>query len=175
METQTWAREMALYGKWQNDSLFGLCGNLSEEARSEDRGMFFGSILATLDHALMVDVALRAFFADDQPPTDFDPNRRVHTGFEALREARSDFDVSLLARIDSEAADWLDQPLTFESERLAGTISLPRLFYAAQMFNHGTHHRSQVTAELHRMGIDYGITDLPYNPLSQFWSAARRT
>jgi hypothetical protein len=25
-----------------------------------------------------------------------------------------------------------------------------------------------VTAELHRMGIDYGSTDLPYNPLSQY-------
>jgi hypothetical protein len=25
-----------------------------------------------------------------------------------------------------------------------------------------------VTAELHRMGIDYGNTDLPYNPLSQY-------
>jgi uncharacterized damage-inducible protein DinB len=36
------------------------------------------------------------------------------------------------------------------------------------MFNHQTHHRSQVTAMLRQMGIDYGNTDLPANPLSQF-------
>jgi uncharacterized damage-inducible protein DinB len=36
------------------------------------------------------------------------------------------------------------------------------------MFNHETHHRSQVTSALTQMGIDYGNTDLPYNPLSQY-------
>ena len=46
--------------------------------------------------------------------------------------------------------------------------TVPRQFYMMQMFNHGTHHRSQVTAALHRMGIAYGNTDLPYNPLSQY-------
>jgi uncharacterized damage-inducible protein DinB len=33
-----------------------------------------------------------------------------------------------------------------------------------QLFNHQTHHRSQATSELHKLGIDYGSTDLPYNP-----------
>jgi len=44
----------------------------------------------------------------------------------------------------------------------------PRQFPLMQMFNHGTHHRSQVTSALHTMGIDYGSNDLPYNPLSQY-------
>ncbi|YAF94156.1 MAG: DinB family protein [Nodularia sp. CChRGM 3473] len=35
------------------------------------------------------------------------------------------------------------------------------------MFNHQTHHRSQITSELHKMGIDYGCTDLPYNPYNE--------
>ena len=65
--------------------------------------------------------------------------------------------------------DWLDEELPYTRPGWDHVAQVPRKGFAMQMFNHATHHRSQVTAELHRMGIDYGITDLPYNPLSRWW------
>ena len=33
-----------------------------------------------------------------------------------------------------------------------------------QMFNHQTHHRGQATALLMQLGVDPGITDIPWLP-----------
>jgi len=32
------------------------------------------------------------------------------------------------------------------------------------MFNHGTHHRGQLTTLMKQVGIDPGVTDLPWLP-----------
>ena len=169
MNTQAWAREMALYNKWQNEALYGHCAALSDEDRTADRGMFMGSILNTLDHILIVDMALLNYFAHGQSPAGFDPDKRVHETWDALAKARTAFDDDLLALIDSQAPDWLDETIPYARPGWDHVAEVPRQVFAMQMFNHGTHHRSQVTSELHKMGVDYGITDLPYNPLSQFW------
>ena len=42
-----YARTMAAYNKWQNDSLSAAAGTLDDAARKKDRGAFFGSIHAT--------------------------------------------------------------------------------------------------------------------------------
>ncbi|HEY6878781.1 MAG TPA: DinB family protein, partial [Polyangiales bacterium] len=41
---------------------------------------------------------------------------------------------------------------------------IPRYLLVAQMFNHQTHHRGQLTTLLTQMGIDVGSTDLPWMP-----------
>ena len=169
MTAKAWAREMALYNKWQNETLFELCDGLSDKDRKADRGMFFGSLHRTLDHILMVDHVLKGFTVDGMPEAfAFDPNKRLHEEFLQLRAARVAFDQDMLDLIDTHAEDWLDTTLTFTSDRLGRERTVPRRFYCMQMFNHATHHRSQVTAELHKMGIDYGSTDLPFNPYSQY-------
>jgi len=43
------------------------------------------------------------------------------------------------------------------------------------MFNHQTHHWNQITTELHKIGIDYGVTDMPYNPDARTSSCADET
>jgi len=168
MTAKAWALEMALYNKWQNEKLYGLCGGLEDAARKAERGMFFGSIHRTLDHILMVDRVLWHLAMTGEPIKGFDPGRRLYDDFPPLREARSAFDEDAIAEIRARPIVWLDEVITTYNERLARDRSFPRQFPLMQMFNHGTHHRSQVTAELHRMGIDYGNTDLPYNPLSQY-------
>lgn len=170
MNSKEWSREMALYTKWQNETLYGHCDRLSDSGRKKDRGMFFGSVHRTLDHILMVDTLLRDFFVMGTPPTQFEPEKEVYSVYEDLARARATFDQDLLALIESNADDWLDDLFTFDSERKGGPVTLPRKFYCMQMFNHGTHHRSQITSELHKMGIDYGNTDMPFNPYSQYWS-----
>jgi uncharacterized damage-inducible protein DinB len=149
MRTKEWALEMALYSKWQNEQLTGLCDALGDAARRQDRGMFFGSIHATLDHILMVDRVLWGFASTGEPIRNFDPKAKLFEDFAALKCERRVF-------------------ISFHHPRLGRQRTHTGQFPLMQMFNHGTHHRSQITAELHRMGIDYGSTDLPYNPLSQY-------
>ena len=166
--TKAWALEMALYSRWQNGRLFELCDALSDEHRKRDRGMFFGSIQRTLDHILMVDRVLWDFTLSGQPPRDWDPNRKVTDDYALLTQERIAFDAMLLEQLRMQPRTWLDETISYHHPRLGRERSHPRQFPLMQLFNHGTHHRAQVTAELHKLGIDYGSTDLPYNPLSQY-------
>jgi len=163
------AREMALYNKWQNKKLYGLCAELSEAERMADRGMFFGSIHHTLDHILLIDELLWPFIVTGERPFSMpDPKQVRIPDVAELTARRAAFDAAVLAHLDTVSADWFDETFDFYHEPLKRNRSIPRQLYVTQMFNHATHHRSQVTSELHRMGIDYGNTDLPYNPLSQY-------
>src|SRR4051812_46954433 len=166
--TKDWALEMALYSKWQNEKLIGLCDGLGDAARCQDRGMFFGSIHATLDHILMVDRVLWAFASTGEPIRNFDPDTKLFDDYEALKRERLAFDDRIIEEIRAHPPDWLDRTISFHHPRLGRQRTHPSQFPLMQMFNHGTHHRAQITAEMHRMGIDYGNTDLPYNPLSQY-------
>ena len=168
MSTKEWALEMALYSKWQNEKLTGLCDALSDQDRTRDRGLYFRSIHRTLDHILMVDRVLWDFTLSGQPPRDWDPNRKVTDDYATLREARTAFDAMVIDTLRLQPKTWLDEIVSYHHPRLGRARSHPRQFPLMQMFNHGTHHRAQVTAALHGMGIDYGNTDLPYNPLSQY-------
>ncbi len=47
------AAELSRYNQWQNEKLFGVLAALPPEELTRDRGMFFGDMLATLDHIPM--------------------------------------------------------------------------------------------------------------------------
>lgn len=157
------AVELARYNQWQNEKLYEIVAALPPAEVTRARGMFFGDILATLDHMLMVETHLLAYIEAGAMPSVFDPNRRIETEFEALRAARQRMDATFRARCENAPPQWFDEVIVMPNGR-----RLPRSFWWAQLFNHATHHRSQVTSELTHMGIDYGSTDMPYNPLTQF-------
>ena len=46
---------MARYNRWQNASLYAAADSLSDEERRKDRGAFFKSIHASLNHLLWAD------------------------------------------------------------------------------------------------------------------------
>ena len=115
---RTMAIEMARYNRWQNETLYDHCATLGEAALARDEGLFFGSILATLDHILHVDRVLVRYLHEGRPPADFDPHQRVHEDFAALRAARETFDTDLEALIRDAPAGWLAEEFRFHSERL---------------------------------------------------------
>ncbi|MDP2124410.1 MAG: DinB family protein [Parvibaculum sp.] len=157
------AVELARYNQWQNEKLYEIVAGLAPEEIARPRGMFFGDILATLDHMLMVETHLLAYIDAGAMPASFDPGRRIETEFENLRAARIGMDARLRMKCEEAEPQWFDEVIVMPSGR-----ALPRGFWWAQLFNHATHHRSQVTSELTHMGLDYGSTDMPYNPLTQF-------
>ena len=158
---------MALYNQWQNEILFKICDELSDDQRRLNRGMFFGSIFKTLNHIIHVDETIHIFI-DTKILPQFDPSFIPYPEYDELRAARFEFDKNLVNESQTCSQAWLDEIFEFWSERLKRNRSVPRSFYHVQMFNHQTHHRSQVTSELHKMGIDYGSTDLPHNPYYEF-------
>ncbi|WP_242027641.1 DinB family protein [Cyanobacterium aponinum] len=157
---------MALYNKWQNENLFTICDNLAHNQIHLDRGMFFNSIFKTLNHIIHVDQIIYAFIYTKALPK-FDVNFIPYPEYLQLKVARFKFDEQLVQESQKCSQDWLDEIFEFWSEKLQKNRTIPRAFYYLQMFNHQTHHRSQITSELHKMGIDYGCTDLPYNPYYQ--------
>ena len=166
MITPQYLVELAAYNEWQNSVVFNLCAELSDEARKLDRRMFFRSLHDTLDHILCIDrLILRYVDAGAPPPLSLE---RQCDEFEELRSERVRFDAELRSRASAVEAAWLLEEIVIHSERLQRERRFPRGFLFTQMFNHQTHHRSQVTTHLHLMGIDYGSTDLPYNPNSLF-------
>ena len=68
MITTDYVRTMSRYATWQNESVFGAADSLDEAARREDRGAFFGSIHATLNHLLWGNQIWMSRFADTPSP-----------------------------------------------------------------------------------------------------------
>jgi len=158
---------MSLYNKWQNETIFGICDELTNEERTRSRGMFFDSIFNTLNHIILIDQIIHRFIQTKVPP-DVDLKTIPYPSYEELKLARFAFDKKLIQESQSTSQAWLDEMFEFWSERLKKHRRVPRGFYYMQMFNHQTHHRSQITSEFHKMGVDYGSTDLPYNPYYDF-------
>ena len=55
MLTVEWMQAMARYNAWQNGNIYNTADQLDEAARRQERGAFFGTIHATLNHLLWAD------------------------------------------------------------------------------------------------------------------------
>jgi uncharacterized damage-inducible protein DinB len=167
MITPDFVKTMALYNKWQNESLFKLSDELDDDQLRQQRGMFFDSIFNTLNHIVHVDEAIHCLIHTKTFPQ-LDPRFIPYPEYPQLKAARLEFDEKLVQESRACSQEWLDEAFEIWSQRLNRTRQIPRSFYYMQLFNHQTHHRSQITSELHKMGIDYGSTDLPFNPYYTF-------
>jgi len=154
---------MAQYNEWMNRRLYASCATLPPDELTRDRGAFFGSIQATLDHIVYGDLSWLSRFTGvpADPPALGVP---LHADFTALRTAREALDRRLLAWAGDLADDWLRGTLTYTSQIDGLTRTVPRAVLATHLFNHQTHHRGQVTTLLSQVGIDPGATDLPFMP-----------
>jgi uncharacterized damage-inducible protein DinB len=154
--------ELALYNKWQNQTLYAICSGLSVATLDAEQScLFFGSLRLALDHIAHVDAALVGFIHTGEPQEDFHPGQPQFADFRALAHRRPYLDGEILNLVSSNGEEWLTSPVEFHSERLGRRRSFSRAFLLSQMFNHQTHHRSQATAALHELGYDYGPRTCP--------------
>lgn len=159
--------EMARYNKWQNETVFRLCDELDDRELRLERGAFFSGLFGILNHILHTDYMLMDFIERGEPPSRFDPNAQPCESYRELKMARFTLDDTIVGTMDDASTEWFDQVFSFYSKDLGRLRDRPRALFISQMFNHQTHHRSQATALLYGLGLDYGSTDLPANPLSQ--------
>lgn len=161
--TPTQVRMMAAYGAWMNDRLLAGCGRLSDADRRRDLGAFFKSVHGTFDHINYGDVAWMGRLTGSPMPS-----KRIG---EIMDESWSDLAARRRA-LDDQVAEWscsvteawLADSMSYVSVNDGKTRILPRWVLVTNMFNHGTHHRGQLTTLMKQLGIDPGVTDLPWLP-----------
>jgi uncharacterized damage-inducible protein DinB len=154
---------MARYSAWMNERLYAACAEMPAEERTRDRRAFFGSIHGTLNHLLWGDRMWLGRFAGpicDHPAFGADMFRN----FDELRRERQDTDTAMLQWTANLTQEWLDSTIEYTSKVDGKTRRLPAAVAAVHLFNHGTHHRGQLTALMKQADVEPGVTDLPWLP-----------
>lgn len=158
-------RSFARYNRWMNGKVYAAAARLDDAARKRDRGAFFGSIHAVMNHILVADRIWLGRLAGRVP----EPGHLGVDGIERLdQELASDFDTLRRERDHTDTAieTWVEA-LTVEAlasslqiHRRGATQEVPVWWIATQLFNHQTHHRGQISTLLFQAGQDPGVTDI---------------
>ena len=160
-----YARTMARYNRWQNDSLYRAADTLDDAARRLDRGAFFGSIHGTLNHILWGDRMWMHRFADTpRPAGKIADSPTAIEDWAELGAQRRAFDGAILDWATGLDPDWLDKDMDWVSSNGDRQFTMPRSLLVAHFFNHQTHHRGQVHAMLTAAGARPEDTDLIFMP-----------
>lgn len=153
--------QLARYNVWATARLLDAVAALPDSDYRRDVGLFFHSIHGTLNHLLVGEHLLWFVrFADGRSPT------------VALNAEVESDRAQLDARLREGAARWAPLIASFSPDRWNGTLdyitmrgmaaSLPFAATLAHVFNHGTHHRGQITAALTALGHPSPELDLVY-------------
>jgi len=152
----------ARYNEWANRRLYAAATTLSEEEWRADRGVFFRSMMGTLNHLLVADRIWQNRFTGEGPTYDR-LDAILHEDRPGLEAARRAEDERIVAWIDTLSEDDLAghftyRPITDPSREVTQPLA-PAL---AHFFNHQTHHRGQAHALLTGFGRDAPALDLIY-------------
>lgn len=163
MSPLVWARTLSAYNRWMNERLYACCAQLPDEERKRDRGAFFRSIHATLNHLLLGDrIWLGRFTSAPFAVRSLD--QELYTDFGELRAERERTD----REVDAWAASLTDADFLRTLRYTSFVNPAPRsiAFWVAvtHFFNHQAHHRGQLTTLLMQAGVDPGVTDLIWLP-----------
>jgi uncharacterized damage-inducible protein DinB len=163
-----YATTMAAYNRWQNEQLLSAADGLDEGARRLERGAFFGSIHATLNHILWGDQIWLHRLASRPAPKagSIADSLAQYATWDDYKAARRAFDQVLVDWASTLDPAALDGELQWFSGSVGRVVSKPRWLLVTHMFNHQTHHRGQVHAMLTAAGAKLGATDLAFMPES---------
>jgi uncharacterized damage-inducible protein DinB len=152
---------LARYNGWATARLLDAVAAVPDAAYRGDTGLFFGSIHGTLNHLLVGEHLL--WFVR------FDEGRSPALVLDA--EAEPDR-TALAQRLRDGVARWEPLITRWPADRWDGAVaytttngeavSMPFAATLAHVFNHGTHHRGQITAALTALGHACPVLDLIY-------------
>lgn len=161
---------MSRYNAWMNEKLLTVCDTLSDAELRSNQGLFFGSVLATLNHLLLADRIWMLRFTQDREryiSRAADGSAIQSTGldhvlydeWEAFKGERRKTDADIDAWVEDLDDHALLGPISYKTST-GLQFNHPMWQAVSHLFNHQTHHRGQVTAALTRLGKDPGVTDL---------------
>ena len=153
--------QLARYNAWATARLLGAVAALPDADYRRDTGLFFKSIHGTLNHLLVGEHLLwYVRFSEGVSPR-------------MALDAEAEPDRALLEqRLREGTARWEPLLASWPAERWEGSLdyvttqgeaaSLPFAATLAHVFNHGTHHRGQITAALTALGQPCPVLDFVY-------------
>jgi uncharacterized damage-inducible protein DinB len=147
--------QLAHYNAWATRRLLDAVAAVPEADYRKDVGLFFKSIHGTLNHLLVGEhMVWYRRFAKGVSPQKAD-------GVTLDMEAEPDRE-RLVQALKGGAANWEPLIAGWPADRFVGMldyttmvgepVSLPFAATLAHVFNHGTHHRGQITAALTALG-----------------------
>lgn len=165
MISADYCRLMSRYNTWQNTSLVTAADMLTEVARHKDRGAFFQSIAATLNHLYWADALILMRLKGNERPEETIKHSLVRPShwndFKALRSKRDVEIEEWAARlVDAD----LDGMVVWYPGDGSNRIQKPKALCAAELFNHQIHHRGQLHAMLTAAGARPEPTNLSMMP-----------
>lgn len=160
-----YCRLMARYNAWQNRSLVATADGLSSAERWKDRGAFFQSIAATLNHLYWADaIMLQRLMGNLRPEETLKHSLASPSDWDDFKTRR--------AQRDQEIENWATRLVDTDLQGMtvwypgdrSTRIERPTALCASELFNHQTHHRGQVHAMLTAAGAKPEPTDLSKMP-----------
>ena len=157
---------LARYNIWANQRLYACLNHISDDDFYKDCGLFFKSILGTLNHLLVGEHYLWFPRFQNGYSAQLALHHIVHTERQPLIDELNWRAENWLHFLDQLDPARLNSQLNYISS--AGlSICLPFTPTLLHVFNHSTHHRGQITAALTSMGYGCPELDLIYMLLEE--------
>ena len=151
MDAQAHFLMLARYNAWATRKLFEQIDALPEADYRRECGLYFKSVHGTLNHLLVAEHSLWFLRFSDGGSQQIALNTELETDRAVLREKLLD-----------AVTRWRPLIKTWDTQRLGSMLAytttqgvpqrLPFAPTLAHVFNHGTHHRGQITAAITAMG-----------------------
>lgn len=154
---------LARYNLWATRRLLDEHVTLLDEASyRRDVGLFFHSVHGTLNHLLVGgDLVWYPRFARGESPQGVTLSDEIETDRAALRARLIESGERWIALVENIAPERYAGELRYTTMRGTPAV-LPFAATLAHVFNHGTHHRGQITATLTALGQPGPELDLVY-------------
>lgn len=160
---------MSQYNQWMNQKVYQTAHELGEKKIKQDRGAFFGSLLATLNHIYVADIIWLRRFA--RHPKQYQSlqhlpelanytelNQTVADDLESLDKLRKELDNQIINWCQEIDPEDLESNLQYtDTKGNPYNKNFGQLIH--NLFNHQTHHRGQATTLISQEGLDLGVTD----------------
>lgn len=135
------------YNRWVNERLYEAAAKLSDADYRADRGAFFGSLHATMNHLVVTDrMWLRRFTGTGPEHTRL--NEIPYDALPDLQAARMAEDERIIAFVEGLTDADLGGTFTYRRASDNTEHTQPLWSGLAHFFNHQTHHRGQAHALL---------------------------
>jgi uncharacterized damage-inducible protein DinB len=151
MDAQAHFLMLARYNAWATRRLFEHVDALPEADYRRDCGLFFKSVHGTLNHLLVAEHGLWFVRFSEGVSPQLALNAELETDRAVLREKLLDAVTHWRPLIKSWDSRRFESMLDYTTTR-GVPQRLPFAATLAHVFNHGTHHRGQITAALTAMG-----------------------
>jgi uncharacterized damage-inducible protein DinB len=160
MEMQKYFEDLARYHVWATDKLLAEVAQMSDEHYRQPCGLFFKSVHGTLNHLLVAEQLWYSRFAEGissmiQLNAELETDRDTLAA--ALRNAVKRWGT-WIAGIDAKR---FEENLHY-TRTAGGQVVVPFAPALGHVFNHGTHHRGQISAALTATNYKAPEMDLIY-------------